>query len=259
MCGGRQVRSGLPTASIPVPNTATHRALCSCGGRVRFRFLFFSPTLPPSSRPSPFLPLLFTDPPSRDDVLGSVPSAKAPNSSRGGLESSALKESPGGRCGNKQTVTIQRPEGSRGNEHRLFGKPTGDPDPGDASRAPLAPVPDGGGAVRGRHGCRLSCLPAAQPVHSESGSPPPRLHRRRITAAQLTAALLTAFPPTPASIPPPARLLPALGRALAFCSRGSGSPTFGPQQGARPLERDRGGAVPSLLQGGIAPTQCSLP
>lgn len=163
---------------------------------------------------------------------GSVPSARAPNSSRGGLESSALKESPGGRCGNKQTVTIQRPEGSRGNEHRLFGKPTGDPDPGDASRAPLAPVPDGGGAGRGRRSYRQSCLPAARPVHSESGSPPPRLHRRRITAAQLTAAPLTAFPPTPARIPPPARLLPASAEPSPFACR-----ELAPRPSARSTER----------------------
>lgn len=69
-----------------------------------FRCYLSPPCLLP---PFFFLLLLFTEPSSRDDVPGSVPSARAPDSSGGGLESSALTESPGGRCRNKQTVTIK--------------------------------------------------------------------------------------------------------------------------------------------------------
>lgn len=82
MRGGQA--KGLNTALIPVFQRETGSASADMEAQGRFRFLS---SLPPCLSPPPpslFLPLLFTDPPSRDDVPGTVPSATAPNSSGGG-------------------------------------------------------------------------------------------------------------------------------------------------------------------------------
>lgn len=195
-------------------------------------FSSFRCCLPPPAffPPSFFLLLLFTEPPSRDDVPGSGPSARAPNSSGGGLESSALTESPRGRCRNKQTVTIKwqysAPRAPAEMSTGCLESPQGHPDPGDALRAPLARVADCRGAWEAQLQPRL--------CGSESESPPPSLHRGRITATQLTAAWPTEPRPRPPAHTLSASLLarwaPArLPRPCApvFCSpRGSGSPTF---------------------------------
>lgn len=141
-----------------------------------------------------------------------------PTSSRGGLEGSALKESPGGRCGNKQGP----PSAPRAPEEMSTGcleSPQGDPAPGDAWRAPRAPGTDcGGRRVRGRHSYRQPASPQPLPGHSESGSPPPsprpRTNQRRATHCG------RACPPTPAPPPPSrARLPPPAPRAPALACR----------------------------------------
>lgn len=141
-------------------------------------------------------------------------------------------------------VTIRCPEGSRGKEHRLFGKPTG---------GPLQ-------QIAGARGRPSSSLGPRQPrlCRSESGTPPPRLHPRTSHRHPTHCGTARRSPPAhalaPRRVPPsPARSRLA-SRALAFCSPGgSWLPDL-----PRLLERGQGGAG-ARSAGGRRSQSCSVP
>lgn len=139
-------------------------------------------------------------------------------------------------------MTIQRPEGSRGNEHRLFAKPTGGPlTQGMPRRRPSPPK-----QIAGARGRPSPSPGPRQPrlCRSESGTPPPRLHPRtnhRHPTHCGTASRSRAPTPSPLAaslLPPlPGLLAPRLPRPRLLLAGGSWLPDLPP-------------AAPALAAGG---------
>lgn len=153
-------------------------------------------------------------------------------------------------------MTIQRPEGSRGNEHRLFAKPTGGPlTQGMPRRRPSPPK-----QIAGARGRPSPSPGPRQPrlCRSESGTPPPRLHprtnhrhpthcgtarRSRAPTPSPLAASLLPPPPRPARASPPAPS-PSARRGELAPRPSARSPSLGCWREAK------GVRVPALLEGG---------
>ena len=168
------------------------------------------------------------------------------------------------------TATILRPEGSGGNEHRLFGKPTGRPLTQGMPRLRPWPPKQTAGA-RGRRGPSPA---RRQPrlCRSESRTPPPGLlprtnhHHpshcgtaRPSPPAHALAAALLLHPPTPTPTPAtPSLLAPRLPRPRLLLAQRSWLPDLPPAAPAAAAGgRPRGcGWLPA---GGRHSQSCSVP
>lgn len=224
--------------------------------------------LPP---PSPFPPLLFTDPPSRDDVPSTVPSARAPEFIRGRIRKLCPDRVSWGRCGNKQTVTVQRqyraPRAPAEMSTGSSESPQEDPWPSGC----LAGSPRLPNRSQGCWGGAAPAPPAASPACAAVSQEPrlpacsPRTNHRHPShcgTARLSrpAHALAGFPPLP---PPPlspgALLAPRLPRPRLLLARGSWLPDLASAAPAAAAGgRPRGCGWLPCWRGALAELQCSF-